>query len=114
MAAAYAVGIVRDVQSGAGIVRYLEEIDATLAPYDGHFIIHGGEPVMFEGTNPGTLVVIEFPDRRSAGEWYASSAYQKILPLRTENSNSTIFVITGVDRDHRATDVLADRYQGAP
>jgi uncharacterized protein (DUF1330 family) len=52
------------------------------------------------------MVVIQFPDRRHAQEWYASAAYRKILPLRTENSSSTVFIVDGVKADHRATDVL--------
>jgi uncharacterized protein (DUF1330 family) len=69
-------------------------------------VVHGGKVELLEGTIPGTLVVIEFPDRSRAEEWYASPAYQQILPLRTENSLSTTFLIDGVDGDHRATDVL--------
>ena len=103
----YAVAILRDVNLGPGIVEYLEKIDATLAPYAGHFIVHGAEPTMYEGERPGHLVLIEFPDRARAEEWYHSAAYQEILPLRVENSASTAFIIDGVDRDHRATDVLA-------
>ncbi len=91
---------------GPPIVEYLERIDETLAPYDGHFIVHGGRPQMMEGTSPGTLVVIEFPDRTRAEEWYASDAYQAIVRLRTDNSDSTAFLIDGVGRDHKATDVL--------
>lgn len=53
------------------------------------------------------MVIIEFPDRTHAENWYKSAAYQEILPLRTENSVSTIFLIEGVDRTHQATDVLA-------
>jgi uncharacterized protein (DUF1330 family) len=102
----YAVGVLHEVKMGPPIVEYLERIDATLAPFDGHFIVHGGEPEVLEGTNPGTLVVIEFPDRASAKGWYASAAYQEILPLRSQNSMSTVFLIDGVDRDHLATDVL--------
>ena len=102
----YAVGILKQVKMGPPIVEYLQRIDATLAPYDGHFIVHGGEPAVLEGTSPGTLIVIEFPDRSRAEDWYASPAYQAILPLRTENSESTVFMIDGVDRDHLATDVL--------
>ncbi len=102
----YAVGILTDVKMGPPIVEYLERIDATLAPYGGHFIVHGGEPELLEGTSPGTLVVIEFPDRSSATDWYDSAAYRAILPLRSSNSESTIFLIDGVDREHRATDVL--------
>ena len=102
----YGVGILTNVRMGPGIVEYLERIDETLAPYDGHFIIHGGEPTMLEGENPGALIVIEFPDRSRAKAWYTSAAYQEILALRAENADSTIFMIEGVDRDHRATDVL--------
>ena len=102
----YGVGILKHVKMGPPIVEYLQRIDDTLAPYDGHFIVHGGEPAMLEGSSPGTFIVIEFPDRSRAEEWYASAAYQAILPLRTENSQSTVFLIDGVGRDHIATDVL--------
>lgn len=102
----YAVAVLTDVTMGPPIVEYLERIDSTLAPYDGHFIVHGGAPQVLEGQSPGTLIVIEFPDRSRASEWYASDAYRQILPLRTENSVSNAFLIDGVDRDHRATDVL--------
>ena len=104
--ASYAVGILNNVQMGSPIVEYLQRIDATLAPFGGFFIVHGGEPTMLEGSNPGTFVVIEFPDRPSAETWYGSAAYGEILPLRADNSDSTIFLIDGVDRDHLATDVL--------
>ena len=111
--ASYAVGIVNNVRAGPEIVEYLRRIDSTLAPYDGHFIIHGGETDVLEGTRPGTLVVIEFPDLARASQWYASPDYQAIIPLRAENSDSTIFLIDGVDRDHKATDVIAQRYPTA-
>jgi uncharacterized protein (DUF1330 family) len=102
----YGVALLKDVRIGPPIVEYLERIDATLAPYDGHFIVHGAQAEMVEGVDPGTLIVIEFPDRARARAWYESPAYQEILPLRTENSDSTTFFVEGVDRDHRATDVL--------
>src|SRR5947209_5506729 len=103
---AYAVAHMRRVTMGPPIVEYLERIDATLAPHDGHFIVHGGPPQMLEGTTPGTLILIEFPDIDRAQAWYRSDAYQQILPLRTQNSASTVFLVDGVDRDHKATDVL--------
>ncbi|MEO8694681.1 MAG: DUF1330 domain-containing protein [Acidimicrobiales bacterium] len=102
----YAVGILEQVTMGPPIEEYLQRIDATLAPYEGHFIVHGGDAVMLEGTSPGTLIVIAFPDRSHAEGWYASAPYQEILPLRTQNAQSIVFMIDGVDRDHLATDVL--------
>ena len=102
----YGVGILKDVRMGPPIVEYLERIDETLAPYDGHFIVHGGKIDMLEGESPGVMIVIEFPDGSRAREWYESSAYQAIVPLRADNADSTIFLVEGVDRDHKATDVL--------
>jgi uncharacterized protein (DUF1330 family) len=104
---AYAVALLRNVRMGPDVVEYLERIDSTLAPFDGHFVVHGGRNRVLEGNDPGTLVVIEFPDRDHAEEWYASPAYEAILPLRTQNSDGTVVLVDGVGRDHRAVDVLA-------
>lgn len=103
---AYAVAHMRQVTMGPAIVEYLERIDATLAPFGGHFIVHGGEFESLEGSWPGNLIVIEFPDRAQARAWYDSAAYQAIAALRTDNSESDVIMIDGVDRDHKATDVL--------
>jgi uncharacterized protein (DUF1330 family) len=103
---AYAVAHMRQVTMGPPIVEYLERIDATLAPFGGHFIVHGGDFELLEGSWPGNLIVIEFPDREQARAWYDSPAYQAIVTLRTDNSDSDVIMIDGVDRDHKATDVL--------
>jgi uncharacterized protein (DUF1330 family) len=103
---AFAIAHLRNVRVGPDIVRYLERIDATLEPFGGRFIVHGAIDVR-EGEWPGTVIVIEFPDRERATAWYDSPAYQEILPLRTRNADGTAILVDGVDRDHRATDVLA-------
>ncbi len=103
---AYAIGHLRNVVMGPAIVEYLERIDATLARYDGHIIVHGGRPEMLEGANPGALIVIEFPDYDHARGWYDSPAYREILHLRTDNSDGVAMLVEGVDRTHKATDVL--------
>jgi uncharacterized protein (DUF1330 family) len=104
---AYAVAHMRHVTMGPPIVKYLEKIDATLAPFGGRFIVHGGEIEVLEGSWPGHIIVIEFPDLGRLRAWYTSDAYRQILPLRTGNSQSDVIMIDGVDRTHRATDVLA-------
>jgi len=106
---AYAVAHMRQVTMGPPIVEYLERIDATLAPFDGRFLVHGGQVEVVEGTWPGHLIVIEFPDRARAHAWYHSAAYQQIVALRTDNSRSDVIVAEGVGSDHRATDVLSAR-----
>lgn len=102
----YAVAHLHHVEMGPDIVAYLEAIDATLAPFGGKFMIHGGEKEHLEGAWPGDLIVIGFPDRDAARAWYVSPAYQAILPLRTRNSAGDVILINGVGNDHLATDIL--------
>ena len=58
---AYAIGHLRNVTMGPDIVEYLRRIDATLEPFDGQFIIHGGKVEVLEGAWSGDLIVIAFP-----------------------------------------------------
>jgi uncharacterized protein (DUF1330 family) len=103
----YAVAHMRQVTMGPAVVEYLQRIDATLAPFGGRFIVHGGKVEVLEGSWPGHLIVIEFPDRGQASAWYNSGAYQEIVTLRTGNSESDVIMIDGVGSEHKATDVLA-------
>lgn len=103
---AYAIAHIRRITLNAEIVEYLQKIDATLAPYDGHFIVHGDEAEIMEGSWPGNVIIIEFPDLDAAKAWYASDAYQAILDLRVRNSESNVILVNGVSKDHIATDVL--------
>jgi len=105
--AAYAVAHLRDVKIGAEIVDYLKRIDATLAPFGGHYVVHGVRPTVLEGDWAGDLIVIAFPDRASAAAWYASPAYQAIKPLRSDHSEGDVMLVEGVGAGHLATDVLA-------
>ncbi len=105
---AYALAYLREVDFGEDIVEYLQRIDETLAPFGGRFLVHGGELVPVEGSWDGDIVVIAFPDRSAAVEWYESPGYQTILGLRTRNSSSIAAIVDGVPTGYRAVDGLAD------
>lgn len=105
---AYAVARLHDVAMGPDIVAYLQGIDATLAPFGGRFLIHGGPVDSLEGAWSGDLIMIAFPDKARARAWYDSPAYRAILPLRTGHSRGDVILIEGVPADHRATDILAE------
>jgi len=102
----YAVAHIREVTINADIVKYLEHIDATLRPFGGTFVIHGGEVEVLEGAWPGHVVMIAFPDLLSARAWYRSAAYQSIVRLRTDNSFGDVVLVDGVGPEHHATDIL--------
>ncbi len=103
----YGIATLRNVVMGPGIVEYLERIDATLEPFGGKFVVHGGPYELLEGDWSDDVIIIEFPDRARAHGWYQSPAYREILPLRTDNSQADIIFIDTVPANHRATDVLA-------
>ncbi|MYW63362.1 DUF1330 domain-containing protein [Streptomyces sp. SID8379] len=82
------------------ILEYLERIQATLDPFDGRFVVHGPPAEVVEGTWPGSMVLIEFPDLATARAWYASPAYQEILRLRTDHIDGDVLLIEGVGADY--------------
>ncbi len=45
----YAVAHLRDVIMVPDIIAYLERVDATLAPFGGRFLAHGGHVELLEG-----------------------------------------------------------------
>ena len=95
-----------DVSIGPDIVASLEKIDATLASFEGRFLVYGDTPTRLEGNFKGDLVIVSFPTRQNAEAWYRSKAYQDILPLRLNNAQSNTIMIDTVSDDHRATDIL--------
>lgn len=71
-------------------------------PFEGRFRVHGADVEVREGTWPGTIVVIEFPDVEAARSWYDSPAYQDILPLRTIHIEGDVIIVEGVDPGYSA------------
>ncbi len=106
-APAYAIAYLREVDFGPAIIEHLEKIDATLAPYGGRFLVHGGKLTGAEGEWDGDIVIVRFPDREAIEAWYHSPAYQEILPLRTEHSQSIVAMVDGVPEGYQATAGLA-------
>ena len=80
-----------DIPNSNGL-DYLDSVEATVAPFGGKWLAQGPGDVL-EGAWPGSVVLIEFPDRQSAMEWYNSPSYQSILPLRVNNAISDLVLI---------------------
>jgi uncharacterized protein (DUF1330 family) len=98
--AAYALAHLYNPNPHPEVIEYLERIQDTLDPFDGRFLVHGPKIAVAEGEWPGTLVIIEFPDTERAASWYASPAYQEILPLRTSNIDGVAILAEGVGPDY--------------
>ncbi len=97
---AYAIAHLYTPKAHPEVYEYLERIQATIDPYRGRFLVHGGTVEVREGDWPGTIVILEFPDTDTARRWYESPAYQAILPLRARNIEGATIIVDGVHPGH--------------
>ncbi|MFI6262250.1 DUF1330 domain-containing protein [Micromonospora sp. NPDC051006] len=104
---AFALAHLRTPNTNEDVLTYIERIQATLDPFGGRFRVHGAEVEVLEGEWPGTVVIIEFPDVEAARAWYASPAYQEILPLRTRHIEGSAIIVSGVGPDYDPTRTAA-------
>ncbi|MCY0941184.1 DUF1330 domain-containing protein [Streptomyces antarcticus] len=110
---AYAIAHIRPETVNEDVLRYIEAIQATMDPFDGRFLVHGREVEVLEGPFPGTVVVVGFPDLERARAWYASDAYQAIIPLRTDYVPGEVILVEGVPADYDAAKTAAGLREAA-
>ncbi len=65
----------------------------TLVPYDGEFLAKGAIDVLHGESAFQSKVVIQFPDRDSAMNWYHSEAYQRIIAVRDQGMKSQFHLV---------------------
>jgi uncharacterized protein (DUF1330 family) len=76
---------------------YRQLAAASIAHYGGHYIVQGGRIVVLEGKwHPTILIVVEFPSRAVAEEWYRSPEYAKALAYRDAALDRNLIMVDGV------------------
>jgi uncharacterized protein (DUF1330 family) len=50
---------------------------ATFQPFGGHYIIHFGRTVSFDGRPPNRILVIAFDSMKNAQAWHSSDAFRQ-------------------------------------
>ena len=92
---AYVVAEVH-VTDPAGFSEYLKALPATLAPYHAKTLARGLADTK-EGAPPdGNVVILVFDSLKDANAWYASPAYQTIIPLRQKSATTRVYILDGV------------------
>lgn len=80
---AYVIGHI-NICDDAKWAEYRSRVPATLAPWGAKLILRGKTAAVLAGSYAHTdVVVIRFPDLDAVNGWYASEAYQALIPLRT-------------------------------
>ena len=76
---------------------YRAAVPATLEQYGGRFLTRGGATELVEGgPESKRVVILEFADKEAVKRWCNSPEYQKILPMRLDNSTGRAFIVEGV------------------
>lgn len=84
------------IHNPEGFEAYREVGPATVAAFNGKFIVRGGQMLSLEGNwNPQRLVVIEFPSFEQAKAWWESPAYVQARALRDKAAHTTLLIVDG-------------------
>jgi uncharacterized protein (DUF1330 family) len=71
---------------------------ASITAAGGRLIVRGGEFEVLEGnTPPSRTVLIEFPNRQAAVDWYNGDAYTAARQVREGAAIANMYVVDGYD-----------------
>ena len=77
-------------------------IDA-FKPFDGKVLVATDEVEVLEGEwQDGRTIVMEFPTRNQAKDWYKSEQYQKIAQYRFQSASTNMILVDGFSGHYTA------------
>ena len=76
--------------------QYRNQVPATLEPWGSELVLRGKLASILAGDHSHTdTVVIRFPDMKAINGWYASPAYQSLIPLREKAAEIILLAYEG-------------------
>jgi uncharacterized protein (DUF1330 family) len=89
-----------DVKDPETYKEYRAKAAPTVMEAGGRYIVRGGAVAHVEpGWDVHRFVILEFPTMTAAKAWYASPAYQAVLPIRLKSTVSRLMMVEGLDPD---------------
>ncbi|HAH36708.1 MAG TPA: DUF1330 domain-containing protein [Algoriphagus sp.] len=83
-----------DITDQAQYEEYKKLTPATVEKYGGKFVLRGQPVEALEGKwNHDRLVMLQFPDGKSAKSWYNSKEYQEAKEIRSKAGSAKFFLI---------------------
>jgi uncharacterized protein (DUF1330 family) len=71
---------------------------ASILAAGGKYVVRGGDVEVLEGeAPPGRTVVLEFPTRQAAIDWYRSEEYTEIRKIREGAARARMYVVDGIE-----------------
>jgi uncharacterized protein (DUF1330 family) len=76
---------------------YRSQLTGTVDRFRGQVISQGGNFSLLEGDwLQRQVIIIEFPSRQAAEEWYRSPEYQAIIPLQRGSAAGSLAIVDGI------------------
>lgn len=76
---------------------YKKLTPASLEPFEGKFIVRGGQTETLEGDwQPGRIVVLQFPSLQQAKAWWSSDGYAPAKALRQATAITRMIMVEGL------------------
>jgi uncharacterized protein (DUF1330 family) len=86
-----------EITDPEGFAEYREKGSPQITKHGGRYIVRGAEVENLEGDwDPGRLVILEFPTREYADNFYNAEEYQPLLALRERTANSIVTIVDGI------------------
>ena len=86
------------VQDADAYGKYKEKVKPLIGGYGGEYLSRGGEINLLENElwEPTRMVLVKFPDKESAMNWYNCADYQALKKIRIDNASSTSLITEGL------------------
>ncbi len=78
-----------------GYQAYVAAVVPTIVAHRGEILVAGPESEAVEGEPGPVTVVLKFPSKEALRAWYDSPEYQKIIHLRTDNTEGSLVFADG-------------------
>jgi len=77
---------------------YKKLTPGSLKPFDGKFVVRGGQTQTLEGDwQPGRIVIVEFPSLEKAKAWWSSEEYAPAKALRQATAYTRMIAVEGIE-----------------
>ena len=76
---------------------YKKLTPASIEAYQGRFIVRGGATEILEGNwDAGRIVILEFPDKELAKQWWNSEEYAPAKAIRQKSASAKMILVEGI------------------
>lgn len=83
-----------DIHDAALYEEYKKLTPSIVEAYGGKFLVRGTEVLVLEGEwSHDRMVMIEFPDKESALNWYYSEEYEEARKIREKAATAKFFIL---------------------